>query len=141
LLTYQYDSTKKFFTGFLTANPKIKLTPVLKLHGLRALLDEIGVREFREMTKRYGNSAWYSLNKEMKGFGNADEEYYLTSEYLLWLASKASELFKSFEPQEKRILLKATLQNLVLDGRKVRFDWVKPFDKIAFFRLSSSLAP
>lgn len=73
LLTYQYDSPKKFFTGFLTANPKIKLTPALKMLGLRALLDEIGIREFREMTKRYGNSAWYSLNKEMKGFGKTDE--------------------------------------------------------------------
>jgi len=73
LLTYQYDSPKKFFTGFLTANPKTKLTPALKMLGLRALLEEIGIREFREITKRYGNSAWYSLNKEMKGFGNTDE--------------------------------------------------------------------
>lgn len=73
LLTYQYGSPKKFFAGFLTANPKIKLTPALKMLGLRTLLDEIGIREFREMTKRYGNSAWYSLNKEMKGLGNTDE--------------------------------------------------------------------
>jgi len=73
LLTYQYDSSKKFFTGFLTANPKIKLTPALKMLGLRALLDEIGVREFREMTKRYGNSAWYSLNREMKELSKTDE--------------------------------------------------------------------
>ena len=73
LLTYQYDSPKKFFTGFLIANPKIKLTPVLKMLGLRALLEEIGIREFREITKRYGNSAWYSLNKEMKGLGKTDE--------------------------------------------------------------------
>ncbi len=73
LLTYQYDSPKKFFTGFLTANPKLKLTPALKMLGLRALLDEIGIREFREMTKRYGNSIWYSLNKEMKKLGKTDE--------------------------------------------------------------------
>lgn len=73
LLTHQYDSPKKFFTGFLTTNPKIKLTHALKMLGLRALLDEIGIREFREMTKRYGNSAWYSLNKEMKGLGNTNE--------------------------------------------------------------------
>jgi hypothetical protein len=73
LLAYQYDSPKKFFTGFLTANPKIKLTPILKMLGLRVLLEEIGIREFREMTKRYGNSAWYSLNKEMKGLGKTDE--------------------------------------------------------------------
>lgn len=73
LLTYQYDSPKKFFTGFLVANPKVKLTPALKMLGLRALLDDIGIREFREMTKRYGNSAWYSLNKEMKKLGKTDE--------------------------------------------------------------------
>lgn len=73
LLTYQYDSPKKFFTGFLTANPKIKLTSALKILGLRALFDEIGAREFREMTKRYGNSAWYSLNKEMKNLSVIDE--------------------------------------------------------------------
>ena len=41
--------------------------------GLRVLLEEIGIRELREMTKRYGNSAWYSLNKEMKGLGKTDE--------------------------------------------------------------------
>lgn len=41
--------------------------------GLRVLLEDIGVRGFREITKRYGNSAWYSLNKEMKGLGKTDE--------------------------------------------------------------------
>ena len=73
LLTYQYSSPKKFFTGFLATNPKVKLTPALKMLGLRVLLDDIGVREFREMIKRYGNSAWYSLNKEMKGLDNINE--------------------------------------------------------------------
>ena len=29
--------------------------------------------------------------------------------------------------------MKITLQNLVLDGKNVRFDWIKPFDKIAYF--------
>lgn len=61
----------------------------------------------------------------------ADEEYYLTSEYLLKLASKADQLFKSSELQEKRLLLKLTLQNLELDGKKAQFDWIKPFDAIA----------
>ena len=73
LLNYQYDSPKKFFTGFLTINPKVKLTLALKMLGLRVLLDEIGAREFREMTKRYGNPVWYSLNKEMKNLSNVDE--------------------------------------------------------------------
>jgi len=57
----------------------------------------------------------------------ADEEYYLTSEYLLKLAFKASELFESSKPQEKRLLLKMTLQDLRLDGKKARYNWINPF--------------
>ncbi len=63
----------------------------------------------------------------------ADEEYYLTSEYLLKLAQNAGKLFKSSEIHEKRLLLNLTLQNLELKGRKVLFDWKKPFDKIALY--------
>lgn len=72
LLTYQYDSPKKFFSGFIRTNPMTKLTQALKMLGLRLLLDEVGTREFREMTKRYGNYAWYSLNKEMKALTQTD---------------------------------------------------------------------
>lgn len=32
---------------------------------------------------------------------------------------------------EKRLLLNLTLQNLELEGEKVRFNWINPFDKIA----------
>lgn len=63
----------------------------------------------------------------------ADEEYYITSDYLLKLASNASKIFESSEPLEKRLLLKMALQNLTLTGKKVSYDWVKPFDKIAFY--------
>jgi hypothetical protein len=73
LLDYRYDSPKKFFSGFIRANHNAKLTQALKMLGLRVLIDEIGVREFREMTKHYGNSAWYSLNKEMKTLTQTDE--------------------------------------------------------------------
>jgi site-specific DNA recombinase len=61
----------------------------------------------------------------------ADEEYYLTSEYLLKLASKAGKLFESSEDHEKRLLLKVALQNLELKDKKVRYVWKKPFDEIA----------
>jgi len=73
LLTYQYNSPKKFFSGFIRANHTAKLTQALKMLGLRVLIDEIGVREFRKMTKHYGSSAWYSLNKEMKALTQTDE--------------------------------------------------------------------
>jgi len=68
--------------------------------------------------------------------GFADEEYYLNSEYLLQLANRAYDLFTSSEAVEKRQLLKLTLQNLELDGKKVNFELVKPFDKV--FACSSS---
>jgi len=71
----------------------------------------------------------------------ADEEYYLTSEYLLKLASKASELFESSEPEEKRLLLKMTLQNLELEGKKVRFTYQKPFDTIANYASRQAWLP
>jgi hypothetical protein len=71
----------------------------------------------------------------------ADEEYYITSEYLLKLASNASKLFESSEAHEKRLLLKMALQNLELKGKTARFDWIKPFDKIAFYASRQSWLP
>lgn len=69
----------------------------------------------------------------------ADEEYYITSEYLLKLASNAGKLFESSEAHEKRLLLKMALQNLELDGKKVRFIYQKPFDEIANYASRSTL--
>jgi hypothetical protein len=48
---------------------------------------------------------------------------------------------KIFEPEEKRLLLKMTLQNLRLDGKIVRYDWKKPFDKIALYASRPSWLP
>lgn len=73
LLIYQYDSPKKFFEELLIANPQIKPTQALELTAFRALLDEIGVREYRQMTKRYGDYYWYSLNSKMKNLNKSDE--------------------------------------------------------------------
>jgi len=73
LLTYQYDSPKKFFERILVANPKLKPTKALELTAFRALLEEIGVREYRQMTKRHGSYYWYSLNQKMKKLNYTDE--------------------------------------------------------------------
>lgn len=73
LLTYQYDSPKKFFEELMVANPKLKPTQALELTGFRMLLEEIGVREYRQMTKRHGSYYWYSLNNKMKNLNYTDE--------------------------------------------------------------------
>jgi len=67
-----------------------------------------------------------------------DEDYYITAEYLLKLASKASQLFESSEPIEKRLLLKMTLQNPILKGKKVCYNWIKPFDQVANYASRSA---
>jgi DNA invertase Pin-like site-specific DNA recombinase len=87
---------------------------------------------YEEKRKEYRGKQ-KTINDKIAKLHTADEEYYLTAEYILKLASKASELFESSEPQEKRLLLKMTLQDLVLDGKYVRFKWIKPFDKIAYY--------
>ena len=61
---------------------------------------------------------------------DAEDTYYLTANYLLQLANEAYDLFISSEIEQKRQLLKLVLQNPTLDGRKVQYDVVKPFDTI-----------
>ena len=78
------------------------------------------------------------MSDKISRLGFADEEYYLTSGYLLQLANRAYELFISSEAEEKRQLLKLTLQNLKLEGKTIEFEFVKPFDKV--FACSSSQA-
>lgn len=81
------------------------------------------------------------INTKLSKLQTADEEYYITSSYLLRLASNASELFESSEPHEKRLFLKMTLQNLELNGKIVRYDWINPFDKIALYASRQAWLP
>ena len=78
-----------------------------------------------------GRAKQKEISKKIAKLHFADEEYYLTSEYLLKLASNTSKLFESSEVHEKRLLLKMTLQNLVLNGKNIGYSWIKPFDAIA----------
>ena len=71
-----------------------------------------------------------SLQEKLGKLQIADEEYYLTSNYILDLARRAPELYESSEPIKKRQLLKFTLQNLQLEGSLALYDEVKPFSTI-----------
>ena len=82
-----------------------------------------------------------AINKKIEKLQFADEEYYVTSSYLLKLAENAGKVFESSEAHEKRLLLKMALQNLELKGKKARYDWIKPFDKIAFYASRQSWLP
>lgn len=73
------------------------------------------------------------INGKIGKLHYADEEYYITADYLLQLAKRSYELFESSEPMDKRQLLKLSLQNLRLEGGLVHYDLIKPFDKIYLF--------
>ncbi len=75
----------------------------------------------------------HELQGKMAKLTTADEDYYITADYLLQLSNRAYELFQSSEVQEKRQLLKLILQNLRLNGSSVDYDLIKPFDKIFFY--------
>lgn len=74
LLNYYYDTPKQFFSDFLISNPDKKLTSALKYLGMRVLLEDIGVREFRQLIGRYSSNAWYTLNKDMKSLHRTTEK-------------------------------------------------------------------
>ena len=81
------------------------------------------------------------INGKIAKLHFADEEYYLASEYIIKLASRASGLFAGSEPMEKRLLLKMALQNLELNGENVEYDWVTPLDVVADYASRKAWLP
>lgn len=73
------------------------------------------------------------IDNRLVNLQKAEDNYYLTANYLLQLANKAYDLFVGSEIEEKRQLLKITLQNLTLEGKKVQFQVQKPFDTILLY--------
>jgi len=61
---------------------------------------------------------------------DAEDNYYITAKYVLELSNRAYDLFKNSEVEQKRQLMKLVLLNMVLDGKKVRFQVQKPFNTI-----------
>ena len=64
---------------------------------------------------------------------DAEDNYYITAKYVLEVANRAYDLFKSSEVEEKRQLIKLVLSNPRVDGKKVRFEAQKPFNQILNF--------
>lgn len=60
----------------------------------------------------------------------ADESYYLAVNQVLSLSQRASEIFESSEPNEKRQLLNYLLQNCRLNKRSLSFEMKNPFNAL-----------
>lgn len=125
-INFHDDLLERYQTEYKTYENRITKMYEDKLDG------SITQSFYEEKRKEYRDKQKV-LHAKMAKLHVADEEYYLNSEYLLKIAMHAKELFESSEAQEKRLLLKMTLQNLRLEGKIVRYDWINPFDKIAFY--------
>lgn len=85
--------------------------------------------EYDKFYKRFRGKI-EEIDNRLTNLQKAEDNYYLTANYLLQLANRAYDLFASSEIEEKRQLLKLLLQNPTLDGKIVRFSLLKPFDTI-----------
>lgn len=65
LLSYEYTNSKDFLWSFMFNNPKAGIRKAIQMLGLRVAFAEVGIREFREITKRFGKNSWYRLNSEL----------------------------------------------------------------------------
>lgn len=66
LLLTEEASIEDFFTDMCINNCENSLRKNLALLGMRELIKQIGVRKFREITKGYSTTTWYSLNKDIR---------------------------------------------------------------------------
>ncbi len=91
-------------------NSKIlKITSVLKTGEVTANGYDKLYKEFRTKIEE--------IDTKLSNLQKAEDNYYLTVNYLLQLTNRAYDLFLSSEIEEKRKLLKILLQNPTLDRK------------------------
>lgn len=71
------------------------------------------------------------LNAQLNDHIKADESFLLSVSYIMELANRAAELYQSSEVEEKRQLVNFLLSNLRLKGKKLLYDYKKPFNEMA----------
>jgi len=104
----------------------IKMLDNLYLDKLKMRITESDYDRFYTSLREKLNMITLQLSK----LQDAEDNYYITAKYILDLSTRAYDLFKSSEVEEKRQLIKLILSNLRLSGKNLVFDAAKPFDLI-----------
>ncbi len=60
------QTNEEFYAELITKNPKLIYQKSLAFFGATMLINDIGVRRFREITAKFGYKSWYRLNQEIK---------------------------------------------------------------------------
>ncbi len=128
---YYKGSKDRILAGIERIDNRIKIAYADRLDG-RITAEEYDNFVVSEKQKQK------ELNEQYAGHIQADEEFLLGSNYLLELANRALELFKSSEPQQKNELINFLLQNPQLEGKKLKFNLKPPFDVLVGANKSSN---
>lgn len=89
----------------------------------------ITIDDYNKRYERYTAKKNKAL-MELKRLNKAEDDYYVTANTILSLASRASKLFENSKPEQKKEILSMVLSNCTLDDEKVHYDLKKPFDTI-----------
>lgn len=73
IIYYDFSDPVHLFSSLIQNNPEMSLSKVLKHTALGLLVKQAGVSGFRAMTCKFGNRAWYEINKDMKQLKNMSE--------------------------------------------------------------------
>jgi site-specific DNA recombinase len=72
-----------------------------------------------------------TINQQLVEYSLDDSDFRESFITLLQVVSKAASLFKSSKVERKRKILSLVFSNIWLDGKNVRYELNKPFDKLA----------
>ena len=116
-----------------------QIATLQKQHGdiqrkLDTLLD---LRLENSITKEEYDRKYTALRAEQENVktridrvDTADDTYMITMEYLIDLASRAADVFKSSGIEQKRKIINCVFSNLEVEDKNVVFSMRKPFDKL-----------
>jgi len=150
---YDLDlDTKKYRTGLtvnqwqelLKKDPDL-LTPrqaqqLIEANKMATELARITLNDYDEYVKDL-KARQEQLDEQLVNLTHNDKSFMLTSSYLLEIATKAPQLFKSSKAALKSKLLRFLLSNLVIQDKKLVFNLKAPFDVIARCSKSQNWLP
>jgi hypothetical protein len=77
ILLCDYKDAKTFLSNLLInrgKTGKTGLRKALQMLGARVIIEEVGIREFREIIKKHGRANWYRFNNEMATMGGVPKQ-------------------------------------------------------------------
>jgi site-specific DNA recombinase len=72
------------------------------------------------------------LIQQLMDHSKADEQFLISSSYILDLANRAYELFESSQAEQKRRLLNFVFANFSTQGSKLQYKIKEPFNELLF---------